>query len=301
MIRWHQKEGPMRILLATDGSEYSEGSAKLLTRFRLTPADEIIVLHVISEIPFEDDYKAQIRKVIRKVAPKILSDATDILKPVRAKVAVLEEEGYPSAAIIEAAVKSGCDLIVMGARGVRGVKLLFLGSTTRAVAIDSTIPVLVTHAPLKEPVGRTKVLYATDGSAAANAAGTVLASLPLPEDAEVSIIHVTKSVVPDIPWKYLGEMDIPLRDEVTKTETLQATQAEKVTRDAAASLSGRFAAVRGIIASGDPSSEILREAEALDVDIIALGSRGLKGVRGMLGSVSRRVLGRAACAVLIGK
>lgn len=36
----------MKILLATDGSEWSEGAAKFTTRFDFTHADEIIVLHV---------------------------------------------------------------------------------------------------------------------------------------------------------------------------------------------------------------------------------------------------------------
>jgi nucleotide-binding universal stress UspA family protein len=293
--------GDMRILLATDGSEYSEESAKFLTRLRLTPDDVIIVLHVISEIPFEDDYKAQIRRVIRKVAPKILSACADILKPVKAKVLTMEEEGYPATTIAAMGEKSGCDLIVMGARGVKGVKLLFLGSTTREIAIDAALPVLVTHSPLKQPAGSTKVLFATDGSDPAKGAAALLSSLPLPENTEVTVMHVVKSFVPEIPWRYVGEMDIPLREEVTKAETLEAAKAEKIASDAVTFLSGSFASVRGITASGDPSTEILREAEALDADLICLGSRGLRGVRGMLGSVSRRVLGHAACAVLIGK
>jgi nucleotide-binding universal stress UspA family protein len=291
----------MRILLTTDGSEYSEESAKFLTRLRLTPDDNIIVLHVISEIPFEDDYKAQIRRVIKRVAPQILSTAADILKPVKAKVLTIEEEGYPSTVIAETAEKSGCDLIVMGARGVRGVKAFFLGSTTRAVAIDATRPVLVTHSPLKQPGGRMKVLFATDGSDSANTTALFLASLPLPDDTEVTVLHVVRSVVSEIPRKYLGEMDIPLKEEMSRVEMRQATESEKIVRDAVASLAGKLPVVRGMTGSGDPSSEILREAEALDADIVAVGSRGLRGVKGMLGSVSRRVLGRAACAVFIGK
>ncbi len=291
----------MRILLATDGSEYSEGSAKFLARLRLGPDDEIVILHVVSGVPFEDDYKAQIMRVIKKVAPKILTSTADILKPLKAKVMTIEKEGDPAPTITQLAEKAGCDLIVMGARGIRGMKLLFLGSTTRAVAIDAPKPVLVTHFPAKETVGRTKVLFATDGSDQANATATVLASLPFPEDTEITVMHVSRSVVPEIPWKYVGEIDVPLRDEVKKAEMREATEAEKIIINTSASLEGRFAAIRRVTASGDPSSEILREAEALDVDLIALGSRGLRGVKGMLGSVSRRILGHASCAVLIGK
>jgi nucleotide-binding universal stress UspA family protein len=291
----------MRILLATDGSEYSEESAKFLTRFRLTPDDQVIVLHVISEIPFEDDYKAQIRHIIKKVAPKILSAAADILKSIKAKVLTVEEEGYPATLIAEMGEKSDCALIVMGARGIRGVKALFLGSTTRAVAVNATIPVLVTHSPLKQPGGRMKVLLAVDGSGSANATANFLASLPLPDDTEVTIMHVVRSIVSTIPRRYLGEVDMPSKEEMTRVEMRQAGESEKIITDARASLAGKFSVIRGMTGSGDPSSEILREARAIDADIIALGSRGLRGVRGMLGSVSRRVLGRAGCAVLIGK
>lgn len=36
----------MKILLATDGSEYSEGAAKFLTNFELSLNDEITILHI---------------------------------------------------------------------------------------------------------------------------------------------------------------------------------------------------------------------------------------------------------------
>jgi nucleotide-binding universal stress UspA family protein len=52
---------------------------------------------------------------------------------------------------------------------------------------------------------------------------------------------------------------------------------------------------------GDPATEILEAAAALDADIIAMGSRGLRGIKGTLGSVSRHILNHAECSVLIGK
>ena len=127
----------MNILLATDGSECADVATRFLTHFNLTPEDRIIIFHIISEIPYEDEYHAQIKRVIRRVAPKILSSASDMLKDVKAKVSVIEMEGYPDTSIVESAVSSDARLIVMGARGVKGVKLLFLGSVTRAVVISS--------------------------------------------------------------------------------------------------------------------------------------------------------------------
>lgn len=45
----------MKILLATDGSEYSESAAWFLTRLDLSPDDEITILHVVSWIPVMGD------------------------------------------------------------------------------------------------------------------------------------------------------------------------------------------------------------------------------------------------------
>ncbi len=49
----------------------------------------------------------------------------------------------PYAAIIDAAKKNKCDLIVMASHGRRGLSALVLGSETQKVLIHSKIPVLV--------------------------------------------------------------------------------------------------------------------------------------------------------------
>jgi nucleotide-binding universal stress UspA family protein len=53
------------------------------------------------------------------------------------------EHEQPYRAIIDAAKRSGCDLIAMASHGRRGVSALVLGSETVKVLTHSTIPVLV--------------------------------------------------------------------------------------------------------------------------------------------------------------
>lgn len=53
--------------------------------------------------------------------------------------------------------------------------------------------------------------------------------------------------------------------------------------------------------TGDPSTEILSVEATIGADLIVVGSRGLRGVKGMLGSVSRNILAHAKGSVLIGK
>jgi nucleotide-binding universal stress UspA family protein len=285
----------MKVLLATDGSEHSEGAARFLTRFNFSSKDEILVFHAISEVPFDDDYSAQVKLVIRRVAPKILRDAAVILKPLGANVVTAEEEGYPDTAIIEKAADYGADLIVMGARGVKGVQILFLGSATRAVAINSTKPVLVFKRPSWKESGQMKVLFATDGSEIACAAGQFLSSLPLPAETEITVMHTAVSFVADIPEKYLKE----LGEELTaKPSTFK--ESERIFAEAQQCLSG-FTKIDYLLRTGDPSREILNMEKILNPDIIVMGCRGLRGIKSMLGSVSRRILGNSESSVLIGR
>lgn len=286
----------MKVLLATDGSEHSEGAARFLTRLNFSKADEIVVLHVISEVPYDDDYHAQIRRVIKRVAPKILKASADILKRVGAEITTVEENGYPDTTIIEKTIEYGSDLIVMGARGVKGMELLFLGSATRAVTINSPKPVLVFKRPSWEASGTMKVLFATDGSEVAEEAGKFLARLPLPAETEIAVMHATSAFASDIPERYLKEAG-----EQLSGRPAPYTESETIFERASIYLCGRFRKIDYLLKTGDPSREILMAEKTLGPDLIAVGCRGLRGIKGMMGSVSRRLLGHSESSVLIGK
>lgn len=291
----------MNILLATDGSECADVATRLLTRFNLTTEDRIIIFHIISEIPYEDEYHAQIKRVIRRVAPKILSSASDILKDVKAKVSVIEKEGSPDTAIVDSAVESDSELIVMGARGVKGVKLLLEGSVTRAVVNSSPKPVLVVKRTEWETPRKLKILFAADGSASAVATARLLAVIPFYPDFEITILNVQRSAFYDIPARFAMEVDDRMKETVAKRRQEEFADSEIILDKAKGHLTGRYATIHTITKFGDPAAEILSEAELLKADIIAIGCRGLKGIKGMLGSVSRNVLIHGKSSVLIGK
>ncbi|MGI9423662.1 MAG: universal stress protein [Hyphomicrobiaceae bacterium] len=52
-------------------------------------------------------------------------------------------DSYPADGIIEAADEHGCDLIVMGSHGRRGLTKLLLGSQANNVVTQSPLPVLI--------------------------------------------------------------------------------------------------------------------------------------------------------------
>lgn len=294
----------MKMLLATDGSEYSIGAAQFLSRLRCSPDDEITLLYVIPEAPLSDagrEYYADLKKIKQEIAPRILDATVDKLRDVRAKINTLVASGHPDKAIIDTALLIPMDLIVLGARGIKGMRSFLLGSVTRATAIASPIPVLVIREPQWNASGPLKVLYATDGSRFALETGRLLEELPLPEGSEVTIMHVAGSSFADIPERFYLEMGDRVKEIAERTTEAEYGRAGDIMQNARELLAGKFPKMDHIIKHGDPSQMILDAAASPGADIIALGSSGMRGLRGMLGSVSRRVLGHAPCSVLIGK
>ena len=126
-----------------------------------------------------------------------------ILKPIDAKISTAIVEGSPAQCIIDAVRTSDMDMVVMGARGIKGIESLFAGSVTRAVAIKSPSQ-LVIKLPLREqPVF--KVLYATDGSEYSRNTGKFLTSMPFTDNTEITVLDVVPPEFLDIP-KHLPQV-----------------------------------------------------------------------------------------------
>jgi nucleotide-binding universal stress UspA family protein len=299
----------MRILLATDGSEYSENAAKFLTRINWSSQDSILVFHAIYALPFPEDLKFHfdtLKSLKKQIAPKILDSAVNILKPVQAGISVeISEfapgECTPDECIMKAARSSNADLIAMGARGIKGITSAFLGSVTRLVATHSPLPVLAVKGDEKRSPGPMKILLAVDGSVYSRAAAEFLSSIPFPNDAQVTILQVITSGFSDMPERFTMEINDQIKETVASARTREFAESERILEEVRKLLHKKFSAVSVLSKVGDPSTEIVSSATSRNMDIIAVGCRGLRGMKGMMGSVSRNVLTHAPCSVLIGK
>jgi len=294
----------MKILLATDGSEYSEGAAKFLKCLKLSVEDEITIFHAVYWIPFLYDAESYIeifKEIKQEIAPKIVDSIMGILKPVNARISTAIVEGSPAQCIIDAVRTSDVDMVVMGARGIKAIESLFVGSVTRSVAIRSPKPVLVTKLHVCEKADRMKILFATDGSEYSIATGEFLSTIPLPDNTEITILNVIPSEFLDIPKTLVAEINERIAEVISRERAHAVSASEWIIDEAAAFFSKRFKDINILSKVGDPSSEILETAETLKTDLIAVGCRGLRGIKGMLGSVSRNILAHSKCSVLIGK
>jgi nucleotide-binding universal stress UspA family protein len=128
-----------------------------------------------------------------------------------------------------------------------------------------------------------------------------LSSIPFPDDTEVRILNVIWPNIFDIPERFVMEIDERTKNLVAGTRKMEFTESERIIELAREYLNRRFRNIDLLSRVGDPSAEILKTADTMDADIIALGCRGLRGIKGMMGSVSRNVLTHSKCSVLIGK
>jgi nucleotide-binding universal stress UspA family protein len=299
----------MKILFATDGSQYSERAAEFLTRLQWSPDDAITVFHAIYEIPFQDDdafHLSMLEAIKAEIAPRILDSAVAVLKQVQASISVEIEESSPvrctpEQCIINAAESSGADLIVMGARGIKGIASVLIGSVTRLVAINASKPVMVVKPASGAPSRSMKILFATDGSDPSRVAGESLSSIPFPDATEVTIVNIVASSFSDIPERFVLEINERIKEVVASARAIELSRSGKIIEQAREDLRKRFKKIQVLSKIGDPSTEILKIADTMQADLIAVGSRGFRGIKGILGSVSRNILTHSKSAVLIGK
>ncbi len=294
----------MKFLLATDGSKYSDGAARFLGRFDLSKDDEIMVLHVIPGVPFPHGghpYVNALMQLGEEMAPMIIDETVGLLKDIPARISTVTTTGHPSDFISAIGSQSGADLIVVGSRGMKAIGSFLLGSVTRAVAIKAEQSVLVVKPPQGKQNGPLKVLFATDGSSCAEETGRMLLRMPFRPDTAVIAVYVSLSAFMDIPDRFTAAIDERMKKIVAEMKKSETEHAEMVLDEAQKRLKEKFGTVRAMIRNGDPSEQILHASGETQVDIIALGSRGIRGVSGMLGSVARNVLGHADCSVLVCK
>lgn len=142
-----------KILVATDGSSLSKKAVVSAISLAALTGASLVALKVVPRYPqsyFEGGLALQAAEVGRieqqwaDEGQAVVEEVRRLaeLQGVKAK-ALTTKSDVVSDAIIAAARKHKCDLIVMASHGRKGVKRLLLGSETHQVLTHSHIPVLV--------------------------------------------------------------------------------------------------------------------------------------------------------------
>ena len=142
-----------RILVATDGSTLSRRAVSSAISLAAAHEAELVAVMVVPRYPkayfegavtfspediaiIEDRWAQDAQKKLDAVGERARAAGVAV------KTASLSSD-LVAEALIAAAKKHKCDLIVMASHGRKGIKRLLLGSETQHVLTHSTLPVLV--------------------------------------------------------------------------------------------------------------------------------------------------------------
>jgi nucleotide-binding universal stress UspA family protein len=188
----------------------------------------------------------------------------------------------------------------MGSRGPWPLAGLFHASVAHQVIQGATCPVLVS--PIEDGAAGDvpllgRVVLVADGSAPAERAATLLRHL-LPGGSEVVVVHVHESPVAAlIASASFGSVGAGHWGPETELEARQVTE-EPAAKLAAAGIRVRRHLVEGV--HGTIADQVVATARESRAGMIAMGSRGLADLRGiLLGSVTHSVLCHARRPLLV--
>jgi nucleotide-binding universal stress UspA family protein len=141
------------LLVPSDGSELSTKAVHEAVRLARSTGARITVLHAQPKLPLplvgmgEMLDTATLEALIaatRRDSDRLLEEASRIVSAAGITVSCERvQSDLPHRVILEAAGRLGCDLIVMGCHGRRGLPGLLLGSETQRVLLQAPCPVLV--------------------------------------------------------------------------------------------------------------------------------------------------------------
>lgn len=237
-----------------------------------------------------------------EVPPSMLTDVRDaaarrleqVAQKVRARDVACESQlvhGLAATSIVEAARAIHADAIVMGTRGLTGVKHVLLGSVAERVVRTAPCAVLTVRPGAGSVTQFDHVLVPVDFSTHSETALGVAIELAKEHGSELHLLHAY-----ELPASVTMTYGLALPESVWK-----GVQEAGAARLAELAAQARAAEVRVKLhlVTGPASDAIVDNATALHADLVVMGTRGLTGLKHVvLGSVAERAIRLAPCPVL---
>jgi nucleotide-binding universal stress UspA family protein len=281
----------MRILLCTDGSAHGQGALRYGALLARASSEAAMLLGVVEHATD----RAKIERALEEGKPWLV-DAP----PPRTKVRI----GHAAEEILDEATPEEYDLVVVGARGRRGITRFLMGSTSERIARHAAVPVLIVRG--EHPKVR-RVLVCTSGRTPGLnvvAFGGRVAKLA---SAEITVLHVMSQLVAAAVLPEAGVLQVmpqtpapPTPDEL-QLEDLEAPAEELIahgTREglhlqqALDMLAEQGVPGRALVRHGLVVEEIADEACHRDYDLVVVGAHETEGwMRLLLNDVGRQIIG----------
>ena len=258
------------LLLAVDGSEYSEGAIKESIAFAKMCFSKI---HVITVIDINLAYNTagveeETVEYLNSIKKRAVHEGVEC-------ETIFHYGEEPHLLIVDEASKRKADMIIVGKHGRKGLLKLMMGEVAAKVIGDAPCKVLVV--PKTSKIECKKILVATDGSAHSNAAATEAVGIARKCGGSIiafSAVHSDEE---------MEEAGSNVKKVVAMAQS-EGVPAETLTP------------------KGKSYEVIVETANGRGVDLIVMGTYGKTALKRLLmGSTAEKVIGSAECAVLVVK
>ena len=289
---------PPSILAATDFSDTANAAMDWAVELARQQSGRVELVHAVTVPPsvpgFSPSPGLDFEADVRRAAEARLEQTVAGLRERGVEVSTFLAPGTPSQVILDRAEATGATAVVIGTRGLTGLRHLLMGSTTQRVVHGARCPVLTVH---PDDSGKHRTIrtilvptdFSKDAELAIHASHRLLAGLE--RDARLILLHVF-----NLPIEYTAYGPIP-----TSIKYLEDTglESERLLYEMAQPLQREGLTVETVSREGDPAHVIAEEAERRGADLIAMGTHGHTGLRHLLlGSTAERVVEYAPCPVM---
>ncbi len=290
-----------RILCPIDFSESSTRSLAHAAALARWYQAELSVLHVVPTFdPVQ--VRAGLGGPVQIVHPVTREEVVEEMRQLLARAGgspdahLIARAGDPSTTIVDQALTTRADMIVIGTHGRRGFKRLLLGSVAETVLHEAPCPVLTvsphTGGATSDVVTFKRILCPIDFSPSALQAFGFALDLARQAGGLVTLLHVLEWLPEDEPGAWA-------RFNLSELRRHMVDDAKQRLRSLVAEESRAWCEIDDVIVSGRAHREILRAAEARSADLIVMGAQGRGGVGlALFGSTTQQVVRGAACPVL---
>jgi len=283
------------VLVGVDGSAGSDRALAWAATYAQDWGRPLVVVHV-SGLPVVTDFgvdMAETEEGLLAAGRQVTQRAVETVAAEHPTLAVTEHRaiGDPRAVLTQLA--EGASVLVLGSRGRGALASLLLGSVSVALAAQAPCPVVVVRPPLEHlPSQELSVVVGLAGDEDAADALTIAFELASAAQRPLEVVH---SVGAAIVFPY-PDLAVP---ELTERLTQAADQ---LTIETVEGYARKFpeVVVRRRLVYDSPTQALVTASRSAAVVVVGCRGRG-PAKSHLLGSVSRSVVERAHCTVVVAR
>lgn len=277
------------LVVGVDGSSASDLAVRWAAVRAADTGATLLIAHAGGDAPVSGEVvnREEGRRLARMAGRKIARQAAETARAVAPDLCteVIAPLGDPRELLLE--LSEGASMVVVGTRGRGPIRSLLLGSVSTAVSAHAHCPVVVVRAGEPDGAQPRPVVAGVDGGPRTDGVLGLAFELAETEGRPLEVLHS---------WQAQG----PVHDTRSHAWTLrERSEQERQLEELVTLHAGKHPDVRFVrhVVEEDPVTALLERAT--EAALVVVGAHGRSWTRSVIGSVSRAVVERAHCTVVV--